>query len=239
MANKQTVVYAARNTQEAYLLRNLLSEEGIRGMVINDVLEGGSGVDAVGWATLARVVVDESDYERARHIALVYERKKATAAESQTIAESATKPAAQPPRDWPKCPECGQPRTTQCPFCGAAGSDFPAADVDLMDSSEGCGNFHSPCDTCANENGTVPLDVTPMPESDGVSPPPMLICPTCDEPFVPVYLRRCVWCGHEFGDGIDAPPVAEEDQQLNGRIIAIIVLLLLFGLGSMIYFLFL
>ena len=29
------------------------------------------------------------------------------------------------------------------------------------------------------------------------------MCPSCDEPFVPEFPRRCEWCGHEFSDGYD------------------------------------
>lgn len=37
--------------------------------------------------------------------------------------------------------------------------------------------------------------------------PLLLLCPTCDEPFQDAYLRRCEWCGHDFGVGLEAPPV--------------------------------
>lgn len=32
---------------------------------------------------------------------------------------------------------------------------------------------------------------------------PMVLCPTCDEPFTPQYLRRCEWCNHDFGEGLE------------------------------------
>lgn len=37
--------------------------------------------------------------------------------------------------------------------------------------------------------------------------PAWLICPECDEPFEGGYLRRCEWCGHDFGEGLETPPV--------------------------------
>ena len=29
-----------------------------------------------------------------------------------------------------------------------------------------------------------------------------VICTICDEPWLPKFLRRCEWCGHDFGEGI-------------------------------------
>lgn len=34
--------------------------------------------------------------------------------------------------------------------------------------------------------------------------PRLLMCPQCDEPFAPRYLRLCEWCDHSFDDGVDA-----------------------------------
>jgi hypothetical protein len=49
----------------------------------------------------------------------------------------------------------------------------------------------------------------------------LLICPTCDEPFEPGYLRRCEWCGHDCGDGIRLPEPAAEArvESPNARVI--------------------
>ena len=69
MLQEFPTIYRAKNLQEAYLLRNALEEQGIRAMVTNEVLQGGSGVDIVGWPTLPRVVVAEEDSARAREIA--------------------------------------------------------------------------------------------------------------------------------------------------------------------------
>ena len=61
MPDKTAVIYAARTMQEAHLLKDALIEAGIGATVINDLLQGGSGVDVVGWSTLSRVVVPEED----------------------------------------------------------------------------------------------------------------------------------------------------------------------------------
>ena len=70
---------------------------------------------------------------------------------------------------WPNCPECGQPRHTNCPFCQTAGHEFPPAH----------------------------LPDTQIPEK------PLVVCPTCDEPFTPEYLRACEWCDFRFEDGLE------------------------------------
>lgn len=61
---------------------------------------------------------------------------------------------------------------------------------------------------------------------DGEMPadePEMLICPTCDEPFDAVYFRVCDACGHDFGSGLEAPPVVPDRpaEPLNWRVIAV------------------
>jgi len=74
MAGELKVIYAARTMQEAHLLKDHLEENGIRAMVTNSSLEGGSGVDILGWPTLARVAVNEEDAAAARQIALQFDR---------------------------------------------------------------------------------------------------------------------------------------------------------------------
>lgn len=39
--------------------------------------------------------------------------------------------------------------------------------------------------------------------------PTLIVCPICDEPFEPMYLRRCEWCGHDFGDGMEPPAIVK------------------------------
>lgn len=89
------------------------------------------------------------------------------------------------------CPECNRRRTAVCPICRTAGSNFPPGDFPVAR------------------------------EEEETAEPPLLICPTCDEPFEPRYLRRCEWCGHDFGEGIAEPerPVERPSEPLNPRII--------------------
>ena len=65
-----------------------------------------------------------------------------------------------------------------------------------------------------------------------------LICSTCDEPFVAEFLRRCQWCGHDFGDGLPVDvvaPAAEDYESLNGRVLAVALALVGLVVVAVIY----
>jgi len=96
--------------------------------------------------------------------------------------EAASNTASVPP--WPICPVCGKGRHTSCPACGTSGNQFPPGDAGFP----------------------------PIPGDAGETDParPLWICPLCDEPFEAAFLRRCEWCGHDFGDGIARPVPARE-----------------------------
>jgi hypothetical protein len=55
----------------------------------------------------------------------------------------------------------------------------------------------------------------------------LVICPTCDEPFVPEFPARCEWCGYRFADGREPPPIDLGTTpslllpELNGRVVAV------------------
>ena len=245
MADKTTVIYAGRTMQDAHLLRNLLADEGIQAVVINDLLQGGSGVDIVGWPTAARVVVAEQDAPRARQIAVEFDRRAAAAAqenaaakENQPEADAAEEHVREPAADWPACPQCGARRMTRCPVCGTAGTQFPSAD---MDFSGLLGLPEAPPSTChCGPGGCTPATPTSQEAASepqpGVPPQRMLTCTTCDEPFVPEYPRRCEWCGHTFADGyevdVTAAPAADEegeDSRVEKGILAILFTLVTWG----------
>ena len=158
MPENLTVVYAARTLQDAHLLRNLLADAGIRAIVSNENLQGGSGVDVLGWATSARVVVREEDAPRARDIAMEFDQRIAPVAEDDSCGEDELPEEGLPP--WPKCPQCGAARTTRCLVCGAIGVDFPAADPDssgvLRLTCPTCdepfaAEYRRRCETCGHE----------------------------------------------------------------------------------------
>jgi hypothetical protein len=199
-------VYAARNMQEAYLLRDFLEDRGIRAIVMNAGLEGGAGVDVLGWPTLARVAVDEEHAVAARQIALEFDRlmrdgadvAAGEAADRQSLPEwdkqeeapDASLRVESPPTSWPRCPQCGAPRITRCPVCGTSGSEFPQAD--------GPGEE----------------------DSDEPAHSPLLICNACDEPFTPEYAHDCEWCGHEFPEGFRPVP-KEPVEDLSPRLLVV------------------
>jgi hypothetical protein len=236
-------IYAARTSQEAHLLKNLLEERGIRAVVTNDVLERGAGVDILGWPTLARVVVGEEDAPAARQIAEEFDRQMS---DSRAAASAEPAEAAEPTAedDWPACPRCSARRTTMCPVCQTSGTDFPMADPEYLGTpaageaaeavSCGCGSG-----TCGRGGAAEEAPAEPEAPLEPPEEPPSLMrmCPTCDEPFVPDYPRRCEWCGHEFPDGYDVDEhAARPGERISARAIVILVGLVLLGAAAVVYF---
>jgi len=208
MAEKQRVIYRARNAVQAHLLKNLLAEEGIRAEVTNTVLEGGAGVDILGWPTLARVVVDESVADQARQIALEFDREDATPAAQGVLNAPEPPPETQSP--WPQCPRCGAPRLAVCPACGTSSVRFPPADLPPADLPPADG---PPAESSQQEEAV---------------PNGLLICTTCDEPFAPRYLPQCEWCGHPFeprGSAAEAS-VAEPPEEMTPRVWGVVLAIL-------------
>lgn len=106
---------------------------------------------------------------------------------------------------WPRCPECGQPRETTCPKCKTTGADMPQPEGYLEAGGE--------------DEGETQLQV---------------ICPLCDWLFTPEFYRRCVWCGHDFGSGLEVEVPARRThtdaaEVFNGRVVAVII-----GLGLLV-----
>lgn len=131
--------------------------------------------------------------------------------ESANRADSRQDGGTQP--TWPICPECGKGRHTSCPVCGTSGNRFPPGDGGYaLAAGEG--------------------------ERDEAAR--LWICPTCDEPFTPVFLRRCEWCGHDFGDGVAGPRGAggaEDFEPINGRVLLAVAGLAVTLLAALAYFL--
>jgi len=242
-------VYVAASVQDADFLKNLLAEAGIKATVTNAVLQGGLGGTVVGWHALARVAVGREDAELARKVALEYDRKIA-AASLRGLEEAPGDEAAGEEVPWPRCPQCRALRTTKCPVCETAGTDFGRADPQFLDTPgpEGptkptsCGCGTGACSGSATPPGEEPTGEggsgggVPAERAPGEDRPPvMLMCPTCDEPFVPEYPRRCEWCGHDYGDGYEVEQ-PRQLEQVNSRAIALIVGLLLLFAGVVVYF---
>ncbi len=209
MANSHVVIYVAASVEQAHILKNALSEQGIFAYVTNEALQIAGGELPHGSPTAARVVVDENDAEDAREIALAFDRASQEPAltdedEEALDAEEASR--------WPCCPHCGRPRHTSCPVCETASNSFPLA---FMPEE-------------AEEDGDEP---------DGAPQSLLVICPTCDEPFAPEFLARCEWCGHRFRDGSELPaPVPSTVSEAGYRVWLVLAGLILFVAAAFAYF---
>jgi hypothetical protein len=202
MASTHAVIYVAANAEQAHLLKNVLTEQGIFAYVTNEQLQLGAG-ELMGLPTAPRVVVDESDAEDARQIALEFEQ----ALKGNALSEDSREPEDEESEldSWPKCPHCNRPRHTSCPTCETAGGSFPLA-------------FMPP-----GTDGGVGSD----------KPQKLLvICPICDEPFSPIFLARCEWCGHRFGDGRELPVSGPSDKYEFNERVWIVIVGLVIALGA-------
>jgi hypothetical protein len=116
---------------------------------------------------------------------------------------------------WPTCPECGRKRHTMCPICETAGTDFPPADSISGGDETDLEGTDDPGD---------PLGRQP------------LLCPMCDEPFIPNYLRECEWCNHDFGHGVEKPFAFDESlEPVNWRVWTLIGILVVLAALIILY----
>ena len=252
MSEQRMVIYTAGSSQQAHFLKNLLAQSGIRAVVENDLLERGSGVDFVGWATSARVVVAERDVPRALQIAMEFDRRTAATATGPAVEEPTPEPT--PAAPWPTCPQCHRRRSTRCKICGTAGTDFDPVDMGFVWTAEmndmaaagscscgpgGCGAQGSTAEGGTAEGIAVGGASAEPDAADGPhSTEGMLMCPTCDEPFVPEYPRQCEWCGHEFDDGYEVPqPTGTPEEASGSKVYLVVVGLLALLIASVAYFL--
>jgi hypothetical protein len=88
--------------------------------------------------------------------------------------------------EWPHCPECGAPRATKCPACETEGTTWEQA-------------FGPPAAHFERREDAV--DSQPRRFA--------VICPTCDEVFVPTLARRCNACGHRFAGEQELTPAGQ------------------------------
>lgn len=237
-----TEIYSAKSVVQAYLLKNLLADQGITAIVTNQLLHGGSGVDFVGTPTAAAVVVAAEDAATAREFALDFDERA-----REQLSPLAGKPAEED-GVWPTCPQCGAKRTTRCPICETSGTDFTEADRGFLGelaataeeapSGGSCGcsgscssRTEASHECCSTSAGT---EEAGHPEDDDTEI--MLMCSVCDEPFKPTYPKHCEWCDHEFEDGYVIERIVGPEE-IPGRAIAVAVVLGLLMLGGLVYFL--
>ncbi len=236
-----TEIYSAQSVMQAFLLKNLLAEQGIAAVVTNQLLHGGSGVDMVGTPTAAKVLVPAEHAVAAREFALDFD-----AQDHSALSGFGDDDASDVVHPWPTCPECGAKRTTRCPICKHSGTDFAEADRGFLgelaenaDSGQGasCG-CSGGCSTHGHEEGEGSCGTCgDSDDSTEQDPEVMLMCSVCDEPFEPTYPRHCEWCGHKFADGYVVEQIVGPEQ-ISSRAIAVAVGLGLLFLAGMAYFVF-
>ncbi|MDY0168645.1 MAG: hypothetical protein RBS80_19005 [Thermoguttaceae bacterium] len=213
MPHDTRTVYSTEHFGDAQTVRSLLAAEGVSAILFRDPFESARSAGA----TDVHIQVAAADEAAARRVIGRLERSRLGPGADGTVIDA-----------WPRCPECAAPRMTCCPVCQTAGHDFPQADPEFSVLPEpgaaeeplacGCGSCSGGgpdgSATPAGEiSAALPDDAT---EPDG---PVMLTCTTCDEPFVPRYLRRCEWCGHTFPDGIEFELPGDPAEPLNARVV--------------------
>lgn len=217
---KLVSIYTASTPGQADVARMILEEEGIAAVVTNDALHGVHGFGTVGAHALPNVLVAERDVTAAKEVLermtsdpgfLTWNRKMLRGEEQS--ADEVT--AARTIDAWPTCPQCQKERVTVCPICATAGSNFPRAD-----------------DNFSLEEETPVVQLENAPTATQLTEQRLaIICTTCDEPWLARFLRRCEWCGHDFGAGLKVdytPKVREPAEPINPR--ALLLTVVMFGL---------
>ena len=208
------VILATPDRHQAVLVKNLLGQHDIDALLDNeapDVLHGGTGGQVTGGvfgieASETRVLVRDDDAQRARDILKQAAESLASGMSSPALAalESGMDHDDEP---WPACPRCQQRRLTTCPVCETSGTNFPQAFL--------------PDD----EQIVRVIERSRDAEADDDDQTLFLLCPTCDEPFVPRFPAVCEWCGHRFDDGWERPESPTPDREaldINVRVLATI-----------------
>jgi hypothetical protein len=161
-------------------MANLLDGHGIAARVINDFFSEYSHTgEAISPGASPTVVVPEELADAA--LAIVRDAEESIAEGSPSPELARLEAEAGEDGAWPACPSCGRARLAACPVCETAGTDFPEAFMPeaVLDAEE-------------DQKGGKRL---------------LVICPTCDEPFVPEFPARCEWCGYRFRNGYEPPPI--------------------------------
>jgi hypothetical protein len=204
MSERHVVIYTSPEFKPASRLCQHLAQIGIQAQVIGSPKLVQSGA-AAAQANPVQVVVAEHDQLVAQQVALEFDRPELHhgCAIVDVMVDERDPEAIDA---WPTCPSCGRKRHTMCPICETAGSDFP------------------PADSISGEDETE-LEGTDDP-GDPLGRRPLL-CPMCDEPFVPNYLRQCEWCNFDFGYGLEKPVEMDESlEPVNWRVAVLIAGLL-------------
>jgi len=220
------VIYVAASLEQARIMQSALGEEGIQAAVDNDALQGGVGELPLGWATAARVMVRERDAARARLIALDFDRHGHDAALAADDLQA--RADAEDQVDWPCCPKCERRRLATCPVCETTGTAFAQGFLPDLSDDQPHGR-HS--------RDTEPVDAESDEDETENDTPLVLLCPTCDEPFVPEFPAMCEWCGFHFADGRQPAPLPRYDpSEMNARVWFVLIGLIGVCLATVVFF---
>jgi hypothetical protein len=212
MSDRHVVIYTAPESKPALKLCQHLAQIGIRAQLINTPKTAQPDAASAN-ANHVQVVVAENDQLVAQQIALEFGRPELH--HGCAIVDVLVDDRDPDTIDaWPTCPSCGRKRHTMCPICETAGSEFPPADTISGGDETELEGTDDPGD---------PLGRRP------------LLCPMCDEPFVPDYLRQCEWCNFDFGYGLEKPLELDDSlEPVNWRVGVLIAGLL--GLAGLLIF---
>ncbi|HEY4308112.1 MAG TPA: DUF2007 domain-containing protein [Pirellulales bacterium] len=190
---RQVVVFSDARPALVNLVYNRLAEAGIEAFVDNAFLGQAAG-DLPAGAIMPRVIVAEVDAEQARQVVAEF-RGESRAALVIAAARSAGAAIATTPAADDEAEFAGR-EIELCPACGRGRMTI--------------------CPYCNTASDAFPAADDPVPRG-AQGEAALVICQTCDEPFTPIYYRRCAWCGHDFGAGRENEP-PESVEYLNDRV---------------------
>lgn len=204
-------VYRAADQQQAYVLKNLLVDEGVEAFVSGENLS--AATDLQGWDVYPRVLVPEKFVELA--LPLVREFDETTKTQHNSFPDEFDDDGfhtevIEALNSWPRCWNCAQLKHTCCPSCQTTGRDFSLAE--FIQDSEGSD------------------------EIELVTGQLKLVCQLCDTIFAPVYDLPCP-CG--FVDSTQSNEASSrEPKNPSADWLALMVALIVMGVIVMAAFYF-
>lgn len=220
------VVYEARSVPEAQRLKERLEEAGITAVVSTELVEGEASSDVWGLPVPARVAVADDRAEASRRIALDFDAEIIDRAQRDAEKESragkvfdrdlTASQVETAPEDVGSTVLAGPAVWPHCPECSALRV--------------------TRCPACGVTGTEFRRAELPEATEEQAKMQSLVICSECDEPFEPVYARRCHQCGHEFADGYSDAAASPLSERLSNRILlAILAIVAVIG-GMLLYF---
>ena len=199
------VVYTTDSLHQAQTLAMLLKADGIQAFVLNADIHTFSGIFQADWAA-PRVAVPGDQVAKAAELVREFEAKQLARPPAMSLLPQNQLP---PPENADDDEHSDRTIDAQIwPKCPECNTPRPTQ-----------------CPFCKHTGSDFLAAYRDSEDERSV------VCPTCDEPFQPIYHRICHNCGHDYGDGkqLSAPRPAVED--VNWRVpIVIIGVLAVLGL---------